>query len=297
MSFTPENSEDRRISSITRSENGRCSICSSRHNTVRHRHYSSKWLREMLGTETSDIRSYCPSCKSGHLPYPYERVKLIVSDDTLHMFFAPPGHIAENQYNGDLVHVDYLKIQGADIETLTEAFNIEYNSRVNTRPLDVVLIAGYNDIDKGYSRGEIMQRFREFSDAVIAAAPENASNTVTISDLMYPPKFTWFFDDGPIPRNHRGNLLTKMEWLNEAILSLNLDNWVTEFHRLRKYGIRVCTRRHVDQFGQETHQRIRQHRFEQWQGEDPAMKLLLVNEQRFRLGAAVNKFFALRTQM
>ena len=67
-------------------------------------------------------------------------------------------------------------------------------------------------------------------------------NTVVVGELMYAPQLTWFNDNGPLPPNHGGNKLYDIEWLNEAILALNLDNGVTEYHRLYKYGVRNYTR-------------------------------------------------------
>ena len=277
--------------------NPNCIICSTEDDQVNHYHFSSKWMREFLGVEAANQHHLCPSCKSRHGPYPYSRAKLVVSDDTLHMFFAPPppGHTEGTQYEGDLMHVDYLSIPGANLNTLTNAFKYEYQEKPFLKPLDVVLIGGYNDILEGCARTEIMERFRKYSDAVLAAAPKNAVNTVAISDLMYPPALSWFPDDGRLPPEHEGNRLHILEWLNEAILSLNLDHWITEFHRLHNYGIRVYTRRGRDKYGQQHTQKIRQHRFDHWQGEQRHRKLHLINAQRFRLGAAINKYFQLRT--
>ena len=212
------------------------------------------------------------------------------------MFFAPPGHTNANQYPGDNMHVDYLTIPGANLQTLTAAFRAEYSARPLEKPLDVVLVAGYVDISEGSRRLEIMTEFISFCEAVFEVAPRNESNTVAISDLMFPPAYTWFPHNGPIPANHSGNRLYLFEWLNEAILSLNLDNWVTEFLRVRKYGIRLYTRRNRDRSGRIEQERIRQHRFDHWQGQDVCSKVLLVNEQRFKLGAALNKYFYLRTR-
>ena len=193
------------------------------------------------------------------------------------------------------MYVDYLSIPGANLETMTAAFRYEYQDKPFTKPLDVVLIGGYNDIREGSSRTVIMERFRNFCEAVLSVAPKDEVNTVAVSDLMYPPSLAWFPDDGQLPHSHNGNLLHILEWLNEAILSLNLDHWITEFHRLHNYGIRVYTKRGRDRFGQYFEQRIRQHRFDHWQGEQRHMKSHLINEQRFRLGAAINKYFSLRT--
>ena len=47
------------------------------------------------------------------------------------------------------MHVDYLTIPGANLQTLTAAFRAEYSARPLEKPLDAVLVAGYVDISEG----------------------------------------------------------------------------------------------------------------------------------------------------
>ena len=274
----------------------RCQICSDEISDVRHRHYSSLWLRSITSVNGS-TRSFCPSCKSRHVAYPYSRHKIIVSDSTMHMVFAPPDHSDSVMYPGDTMHADYLTIPGATIDTLTAAFRKEYCSQPFHLPVDVVLAAGYADILQGRSRQLITESFRSFAAAVLESCtnPRLIENTVAICDLIYHPQLAWFPDDGPLPENHLGNKLFTLEWLNEVILSINMDNGITEFVRLHKFGIRSGTRRRIDQFGQEHHRQIRAHRFEHWRGGDVTRMLHLNNAQRFKIAAAINKYFSLRT--
>ena len=270
-----------------------CDICSSPNQSIRHRHFSSLWLRKAIGVEDSGNRFLCPSCKSRHIPYLYNRTKVVVSDNFLHTFFAPPGHTGR-QYEGDLIHSDYITIPDATIDELTHAFSVEYTDF--RFPIDVVMVAGFTDILRGRSRYNIIDSYTRFTRAVLDATSGHAGvNTVAICNLPYPPQLTWFEDNGTMPVHHPGNQLLKLEFLNEAILSLNLDNGITEFPRLHKYGIRNYTRRSVDSYGQTHHRRIKQHRMDHWQGNDPARMLYLISEQRFKVGAAVNKYFSLRT--
>ena len=219
----------------------RCVICSTGQRPIIHRHFSSLWLREVTGVETAGTPHLCPSCKSRHVPYPYSRTKIVVSDSTLHVFFAPPGHTGSH-YPGDLMHSDYITIPGATIDSLANAFRLEYGQ--STRPMDVVLIAGYNDLVVGRSRADIMQSFRRFTQIVLNASPrDQEKSTVAVCNMMYPPQITWFPDNGHLPENHGGNDLLKLEIINECILSLNLDNGITEFPRLHKYGVRNYTKK------------------------------------------------------
>ena len=108
-------------------------------------------------------------------------------------------------------------------------------------------------------------------------------------------KLAWVPDDGPLPENHLGNKLITLEWLNKVILSKNLDNGITEFVRLHKFGIRSGTRRCIDQFDQGHHKQIRARCFEHWRGGDVTRMLHLNNAQRFKIAAAINNYFSLRT--
>lgn len=276
--------------------NNACSICSTVDTPVYHRHYSSRWLREILGVENDENASfYCPPCKSRHEPYPYSRTKVLVSDETLHPFFAPPAHNPEHHYSGDLMHVDYITIPGASINELAAAFQAEFVNKQARKPLDVVLVAGYRELRLGHSIADIEERFRSFADQVLAAKVNGENNTVAISDFIFLPSLAWFPDNGQMPFNQNGNILHIMEWLNEVILSINLDNNITEFHRLHKYGVLVYTKRKRNQYGYEQHQKIKEHRFEHWLGQDRALMTTLKADQRIKIGAAINKYFWMRT--
>lgn len=71
-----------------------CQICSftqpypAEQRRVFHSHFSSLRLRELTGVEGTDNNFLCPSCKSSHAPYPEDRIKLVISDSSLHKFFA-----------------------------------------------------------------------------------------------------------------------------------------------------------------------------------------------------------------
>ena len=286
-----------------RSEPRRCYICSytqpypDAQIPIYHRHFSSLRLRELIGVEDMTKPYQCPSCKSHHQPYPNDRIKIVVSDSTLHQFFAPPGYTATLQYQGDVMHCDYISIPGATIDTLSQAFRLDYVEKIHSRPLDVVLVAGYNDIVIGRSRESIMDSFLRFTNVVKNAGStlHQENNTVAVSDFMYAPQFSWFPDNGPLPSNHQGNQIEKLHWLNQAILALNLDNNITEFHRMHKYGLRDYTRKYVDQYGQEHQRKVKCHRWEHWREIDRASMLHLRNDRRFKMGAAINKYFILRT--
>ena len=279
---------------------GRCNICSyaqpspERKVPVYHRHFSSLNLRNINGSEVSYTPYLCPSCMTSHVPYPKLRTKLVISDSTLHLFFTPPdGDVG--QYTGDTLHTDYLTIPGASIHTLTNAFRIEYVDTKHGRPLDVCVVAGYNDLVRNYDKEYIMHKLQKLTDMVLAAKVGQVENTIAISTLMYPPQLAWFEDNGAFPYPGYINQKEKIDWLNMSINQENRRNNVPEFPGFHTYGVRTVTRRYFDLYGQE-HQRVKKsHRWEHWREADPASMLHLRNDRRVKMGIALNNYLIFNT--
>ena len=276
-----------------------CQICSFSQKApetkqqVYHDHFSSKHLRELLDVEFSLSGSYyCPSCKCNHAPYPSERTKIVLSDSTMHNFFAPPSATNTN-YEGDVQHTDYLTISGATLETLFHAFKIEYS--YHTKPMDVVIIAGYNNLLRNQDREVIIDIIEKFSEFVrLMTNEDGSSNTVTVGTLLYPPQLAWFRDDGPEPHNYV-NQIEKINWLNGKIDRLNIENGRGHYMGVHKHGVRVTTARWLDQFGMQHEKHVKKHRWEHWRESNKRNMLHLTNERRFVLGRAVNEYFMNRT--
>ena len=279
---------------------GRCNICSfaqpptERKVPVYHRHFSSLRLRDINGSEATNNPYLCPSCMSCHAPYPKSRTKLIISDSTLHLFFAPPdGNVGE--YTGDILHTDYLTIPGASLHTLTNAFRIEYVDTEHGRPLDVCIVAGYNDLVRNYDKEYLLHKLQKLADMIVGATVGQVKNTVAISTLMYPPQLAWFPDNGPVPYPGYLNQREKIDWLNSAINQVNRRNNVPEYPGFHTYGVRTVTRKYTDQYGQ-VHQRlVKAHRWEHWREQEPASMLHLRNDRRIKMGMALNKYFMFNT--
>ena len=128
----------------------------------------------------------------------------MVGDSTIHEFFAPQGYTATH-YEGDLMHVDYLTIRGGYIHELIDTFRLEYERLQQSKPLDVVLVAGYADLLSGHSRDFIYEGFKRFADCVLTLGTKLApgcTSTVAIASMMYPPKLAWIRDNGPEPYNY-----------------------------------------------------------------------------------------------
>ena len=286
------------------SQPGKCYICSysqvypDPEVEIFHRHFSSLRLREMTGMEDKTTVYLCPSCMSHHQPYPESRIKIVVSDSTLHQFFAPPGYTDTNQYSGDTMHVDYVTIPGATLDTLTNAFRLDYIVKQHTRPLDVVMVGGYNDLVVGHSRDFIVWELQRFANKVLEAGSNlhpDSPNTVAIATLMYPPQLAWFPDNGPYPYSNYVNHREKINFINHQIQKINMHNDVPKYPGFHTYGVRKSTKVMFDRYGQQYQTMVKSHRWEHWREQDPAYMLHLRNDRRFKMGQAINNYFIINT--
>ena len=280
-----------------------CQICSYRQPFPReqkplyHQHFSSLRLRmDILNVEDNCLGFYCPSCKSQHRPYTDDRLNVILSDSTLHNFFAPlnPG---SPEYEGDLVHVDYVTIAGGLIPELHHAYIHDYVDIPPRKPLDVVVVAGDHDILEGISRDQIMEQLRALAHAVLSPnenKPEKDKHTFAISSLMYPPKYCWFRDNGPEPYQYT-NQKSKVDWLNSEIHQLNLENNVPVYPGFHTYGTRVASSFRRYEGERKIYLRTRTHRWEHWLEGPRKEKFTLRADRLFVMGKAVNNYFAFRT--
>ena len=283
-----------------------CLICSflqrSGTNTpVFHRHFSSLYHRQISGAEDSTEPYLCPSCMHAHRPYPDQRLRIVVSDSTLHQFYAPPGYTGAVQYQGDRLHIDYLTIASADIQTLIDAFKSEYlDFPPSPKPMDVVLVAGYEDLLVGHSRYEIIDKFHQFADLVKGEARDlqlrhDESNTVAIASVMYPSRLAWMQNDGPVPNTNYINQREKIDWINGEIERLNRAYDAVNPPRFHTYGIRTSTMPLFNRFGRQTLYRVKSHRWDQWEGHDRSQMMQLKPERLFKMGTALNNYFQFNT--
>ena len=146
--------------------------------------------------------------------------------------------------------------------------------------MDIFVVAGYNDLVKGYNREFIWWHIEQFCKYVkeLQNCP-GSTNTIVIGTLLYPPQLAWFPDNGAEPENY-SNQSGKINWLNKAIDELNVANGKPDVLGIHKYGMRVVTRRRWDKFGQEHQRHIRKHRWEHWREAERRNMLHLTNERR-----------------
>ena len=243
-------------------------------------------------TVDRDGNFFCPSCKKVHEAYPTERIKLVMSCSTLHQFFAPPPTAQlKQEYEGDAVHTDYVTIPGAKVEDLQQAFRVEYG-KVKTG-VDVLLVAGLNNVVEGDSMEDIMFKIQLFKETVAKQAWHHPDkpNTFAVATLLYPPQLCWFPDNGFLPDPHYVNRLDEMQWLNTQLMEFNESNGCLLVPHMHKIGVRIANRSNKDQYGQVSVRNRVFHRWGQWREEARYNMLHLNDEMRIYLGRTVNKYF------
>ena len=162
--------------------------------------------------------------------------------------------------------------------------------------MDVVIIAGYNNLLRNQGREVMLDIIVKFGEYVRQLVNEDGSSntTVTVGSLLYPPQLAWFADDGPQSENYV-NQKEKINWLNGQIDRLNIQHGREHYMGVHKYGTRVTTRKWKDRYGRQVEKHIKQHRWEHWRESNKNNMLHLNNERRFVLGRAVNEYFINRT--
>ena len=203
---------------------------------------------------------------------------------------APHGQVV--MYTGDADHRDYVTIPGAKIPQLHDAFVIEYAKEM--RGMDVVLVAGLNDVARGYSREYIMYCIKDMRKAVNKQAElyhPHVKNTFAVATMLYPPQLVWFEDNGPVPYPDYHNNREKLDWINGQIMADNIENGVQFAPKLHTYGVRTDNKERRDRYGNVTVRHTKSHRWGEWRERNPADMLHLNNARRVALGKDINKYF------
>ena len=141
---------------------GQASAGSIYHN----RHYSSKYTRECSGVENVPGDYFCPPCKAVHSSTKQNRIKICVASSLLHEFWAPRE--SNVIYEGDKSHIDYITIPGAKVIDLIDAWKIDYFQE--SRPMDVLLVAGLNNLAKGYKPDSVLRDYDYMVQSVMYQA-------------------------------------------------------------------------------------------------------------------------------
>ena len=80
---------------------------------------------------------------------------------------------AINQFNygGDLLHIDFLTIPGASVKHLRHAWNVEYRKLSSKIPVDVLLLAGTNDLMQSSNATNVQSVLSDMQGCIVIRSP------------------------------------------------------------------------------------------------------------------------------
>ena len=219
-----------------------CEYCTTSSREIRHHHFSTAKQREFTATWSKGDHM-CPICNRLESPTPpgASSNRLILSDSTLYGVWSHPD-ITKNSE-----HFDIECIVGGRIRDLTRALKL--NLLCNSYQLDIVVIAGINNVAEGQSSAAILE---EFKDMKVAIQENNSKyrkrgdvlSKVSISTLCLPPKLCSFnIPDSPSLAEWKPgpgfiNRYPVLKEVNEAIKRMNLEDNIN-YLNIHMQGIKI----------------------------------------------------------
>ena len=145
-----------------------------------------------------------------------------------------------------------------------------------------------------------MKRIEEFYISIVAQTEKyhkEQPSTFAVATLLYPPKFCWFPDNGPLPYEGYNNKLTMMRELNDRIMAFNnrVFKEQEELYKAKNYGWCAGDRSSAPKFHTYGLRKDKNtgHRWEWWrQTEEDSNKLHLADKHRCKMGKAVGNYFS-----
>ena len=264
-----------------------CYICSANLYEVFHHHHSGREIRIVQGVDKTETLPYmCTTCKTVHPDRPDEGLNVLVGTGQLHDLHNPRDR-NKVPIVPDPLHIDWLTVVGATIRELEFAWLRDYASQ--TKPMRILLSAGIDDLDRGKTRDEIVESFMHFKltvDRQNACHPDQP-NELVIATILNPPKYVWFTDNGPEPRNH-SNLLKDIMEINSWIVFYNKQNGKSITPRFHRFGIRDGWSKDKD--GKKT--RVKKHIMDQWDPTKPVKeRIYLCDQVTHKVARAVTRHF------
>ena len=214
-----------------------CNLCSDNTYTVRHTHMSSEGIRVFAQKNLSKYLYNCIMCKQSESVVRPSTRKIILTDSSLYNVWTY-ANLKMYDY-----HVEIEAVVGGRIRDLTRAIMMLYLR--NPQRLEIILIAGINNIGEDQSVPDILEEIDELKTAVLAHSTlhnHTPPSVVSVSTVLYAPKFSSL--DVPtsqpdwIPPKGFKNKRHDIECLNAAIAALNKGN-STNYLKLHMEGIRI----------------------------------------------------------
>ena len=183
-----------------------CNVCWTHlRKKVYHRHFSAQYLNK--NAVLSGISNMeCPTCKLVHKTNSHNDRQLIIFGSSI-IFEAYRSNLFRTP-----VHINFELVCGGKIRDFENLFKAQYAE--NSRPLDVFLCTGINDIS-GSHENEIIRDFESFYNAVLSS---NVQNRCYVLRLIRPPSLYSFI----VNEKRRKNSEAKINKVNEYLKSMNM---------------------------------------------------------------------------
>ena len=274
-----------------------CHICSeatssvmSKQKNIYHRHVSS--ISQRAASPLDHFGQYvCTTCKTVVHPAKMgHRIPVVISASIMNNWQGWRG--TPGAYEGDPLHLDYITIPGATIEQLQHAFEAQYNGC--KQPLDVIIVAGYNNILQDQCLEEILSHLSDFKKAVInMSCPGERFNSCAISSLPFPPRLTRLVNDPVFPEysEYYDDKTSILDQLTPRVLAMNREE-IDMLTRLAPGFHSWCLSKGGDS-GQQgyTVGQLNQHRDAQWREDHFLDQLHPSDPVRVRMGMAIGRYF------
>ena len=188
----------------------------------------------------------CTTCRGGSHQYSTGcRMALLVTSSQLQdwqLQYEKNGRIYRyDNYPGDILHMDFVSVAGATVVELHRAFLAEYDQFPIA--LDVVLVAGTNNLMKGQPKEQILAEMEAFKVSVTRLGQEfGHENTFGICTLFYPPKISRLAFDPRHGSEDFWNRTDDIRFINGRIAYLNDEGTAAQYTRhtpmLHHFGIK-----------------------------------------------------------
>jgi len=256
---------------------------------IKHTHYSTLILNRMKEPDNSG-KIYCSFCKiSRHYPFPMRRLPLLITSSALHGWRS--NYVMRGQYEGDEMHVDSIAIPGATLTSLMRAFIAELSPWDG--PVDVLVVAGLNDIMRGANAFMMKDYILTFKRTVLN---RDDTSTFAMSTMYLAPKLVRLAnepEDVIMGENKYDLICAVNEYIKDQNHQQGQHLDVSKAPLFHTWGIRsrAPTAEERKQGNRNLLQRCQSFRNEQWrEGRREAM-LHLNDHMRWKMGKTVMRYF------
>ena len=226
-----------------------CSMCSDSSSSIYHHNFSSWSVRSMflnMKFKPKDWGEYmCPIC---HIPEPVvvpasETRRIVLACSTMY-------GVWNKKVPDNTVHFDIDSIVGGKVKDMKRALEKNYLHMPNR--MEIIVIAGLNNIGAGQKADTIIQDMRELRERVKEHSDRWGhvqASYVTFCTIPLAPKFCSLeVPPNPpepeiamwVPPNNFRNHFSEMKSLNDQIIALNQEIGLTgvriDYHGIKRFN-------------------------------------------------------------